>query len=281
MPVNAIGLIRKMRGGAQAHLLECDDGAFYVVKFRNNPQHRRVLVNEWISSVFLRHLQITAPETAIVNLSPEFLEATPEVSMQLGSHHVRPEPGWHFGSQCPGDPSRMAVYDFLPDVLLGKVANATEFPGVFAFDKWMGNADARQAIFFRARLRPTPAPDAGADENFRVGFLAQMVDHGYVFDGPHWKFDDSPLRALYFRPSVYSRVRSWDDFQPWLDRIVHFPEEIIDDALKQTPPAWIAEDDEALQRLLRTLMHRRKRVPDMIREAAAGTTNPFPNWRQR
>jgi hypothetical protein len=80
---------------------------------------------------------------------------------------------------------------------------------------------------------------------------------------------------------VYSRVRSWDEFQPWLDRIVHFPEEIIDDALKQTPPAWIAEDDQDLQRLLHMLMHRRKRVPDLIREAAAGTTNPFPNWRAR
>ena len=37
MPLNAVRLIRKMRGGAQAHLLECDDGCFYVVKFLNNP----------------------------------------------------------------------------------------------------------------------------------------------------------------------------------------------------------------------------------------------------
>ena len=53
MPIQATRLIRKMRGGAQAHLLECDDGHFYVVKFRNNPQHRRILINEWIASVFL------------------------------------------------------------------------------------------------------------------------------------------------------------------------------------------------------------------------------------
>jgi hypothetical protein len=276
MPVDATRLIRKMRGGAQAHLLECSDGKFYVVKFRNNPQHRRVLVNEWISSVLLRHLQIAAPETAIVNLTAEFLEAAPDVSMQLGSHAVRPEPGWHFGSQFPGDPSRMAVYDFLPDVLLGKVANAADFPGVFAFDKWMGNADARQAIFFRARLRPPSA----ADEP-RVGFLAQMVDHGYVFDGPHWTFADSPLRGLYFQHSVYQRVRSWDGFQPWLDRIVNFPEEVIDDALKSMPPGWVADDDNALRQLLQQLMRRRKRVPDLIRDAAAALTNPFPNWRPR
>src|SRR5579871_989770 len=105
MPANVLRFIRKMRGGAQAQLLECDDGNFYVVKFRNNPQHRRILVNEWISSVFLRYLRISAPECAAVNISADFIAATPEASMQLGSRHVAPEPGWHFGSRYPGDPA--------------------------------------------------------------------------------------------------------------------------------------------------------------------------------
>ena len=49
MPVQAVRSIRKMRGGAQAHLLLADNGRYYVVKFKNNPQHRRILVNEWIA----------------------------------------------------------------------------------------------------------------------------------------------------------------------------------------------------------------------------------------
>ena len=61
MPVDARRFLRKMRGGAQAHLLEGADGHFYVVKFLNNPQHRRILVNEWIASVFLDYLGISAP----------------------------------------------------------------------------------------------------------------------------------------------------------------------------------------------------------------------------
>ena len=48
--------------------MECDDANFYEVKFRNNPQHRRILVNELIASVFLNYLQIATPETAIVNV---------------------------------------------------------------------------------------------------------------------------------------------------------------------------------------------------------------------
>jgi len=42
-----------MRGGAQAHLLQADDDYWYVVKFRNNPQHRRILVNELLSATIL------------------------------------------------------------------------------------------------------------------------------------------------------------------------------------------------------------------------------------
>src|SRR5438132_13738026 len=117
MPVHAIRLIRKVRGGAQAHLMECDDGRFYVVKFRNNPQHRRILVNEWIAAVFLRYLQISVPDTAIVDASAAFLEKNPEISIQLGSKRVPVEPGWHFGSDYPEDPSRMTLYDAIPDVL--------------------------------------------------------------------------------------------------------------------------------------------------------------------
>src|ERR1700733_12485600 len=104
MPIRALRLIRKMRGGAQAHLLEADDGKFYVVKFRNNPQHRRVLINEWIASVFLKQLQISTPEAAFIELTPQFLSAEPDVYMQLGSRRLAVEPGWNFGSRFPGDP---------------------------------------------------------------------------------------------------------------------------------------------------------------------------------
>jgi hypothetical protein len=277
MLVQATRMIRKMRGGAQAHLLECDDGHFYVVKFRNNPQHRRILINEWIASVFLNYLQISTPPAAIVSLSAAFLEANPEVHIQLGSRHRAVEPGWHFGSRYPGDPGKVMVYDFLPDTLLDKVVNANEFLGVLAFDKWMCNADARQSIFYRARLRKWSPP--GNEPAPQAGFVATMMDHGYVFDGPHWKFSDSPLRGLYFRPAFYQRVRGWEDFQPWLDRVVYFPEEIVDAAQKQIPPEWLEEDGAELQAILEKLMSRRRYVPDLIRDSRAGRINPFPEWK--
>jgi hypothetical protein len=46
MPIQAVQHVRKMRGGAQSHLMRASDGHYYVVKFQNNPQHLRVLANE-------------------------------------------------------------------------------------------------------------------------------------------------------------------------------------------------------------------------------------------
>lgn len=277
MPVDARRLIRKMRGGAQAHLVEASDGNFYVVKFSNNPQHRRILVNEWIASVFLNYLGISAPEAAIVRVTDDFLREYPEAYFQLGARRGPIEAGWHFGSRFPGHPAHHAVYDFLPDSLLGGVENLHDFRAVLVFDKWMGNADSRQSIFFRARLKDWLP--GSATHPLRMGFVAQMIDHGYVFEGPNWRFTDSPLSGLYFRPAVYKDVRSFDDFQPWLDRIVNFPEEIVDLAIKQIPPAWLEGDEEDFTPLLDRLLARRKRVPDFIEAVHAVRENPFAAWK--
>jgi hypothetical protein len=46
----AVEHIRRMNGGAQAQLMRCDDGTYYVVKFKNNPQHLRTLANEMLAT---------------------------------------------------------------------------------------------------------------------------------------------------------------------------------------------------------------------------------------
>ena len=150
---------------------------------------------------------------------PSFLAANAEVHISLGSRRVDIEPGWHFGSRYPGDPSRTAVYDFLPDALLPQVVNLEDFRAILVFDKWSaGNADGRQSVFYRAMVRRgEPGGPAGPGTGARPGFVARMIDHGFAFNGPHWDFPESPLQGLYARRLVYDSVRSLDDFQPWLE----------------------------------------------------------------
>jgi hypothetical protein len=271
MPLTATRHVRKMRGGAQAHLLEADDHHWYVVKFRNNPQHRRVLVNEAICAELLAYLKISAPETALIQVTREFLAANPECCLQLGTRRIEIEPGWQFGSRFPGDPATLAIYDFLPDSLLPQVVNLADFRAILVFDKWAGNADGRQCVFYRAMVR---REDGGG----RPGFVARMIDHGYAFNGPNWDFPELALQGIYARRMVYDTVRGLADFQPWLDQVVHFPEEVIDRAWKAIPPEWVDGEEDALERLLQQLWDRRKRVPALIEACRQLRSTPFANW---
>ncbi len=277
MPVRARKLIRKMRGGAQAHLIEGEDGAFYVVKFTNNPQHRRILVNEWLACAFLRYLQIHVPDTAVVELTQEFVDDNPDLYLSLGMRREPIPAGLHFGSRMAVHPDRVAIYDFLPDKLLTKVENRADFLGILVFDKWIGNADSRQAVFFRARAK-TWTPLKG-EAPARVGFFAQMIDHGFAFNGSSWQFSDSPIQGLYFRTSVYDEVRSVDSFQPWLAMVENFPAEVVDSAWREIPSVWLQGDEEPLEQLLETLLRRRNRVGTLLQQVQQKRTTAFANWR--
>jgi hypothetical protein len=264
-----------MRGGAQSHLIQASDNHFYVVKFRNNPQHRRILVNELIAAEILAYLQISSPASELIRVPEEFLRENPEASIQLGSRTIAPDCGWAFGSRHPGDPNLTAIYDFVPDSLLAQVQNRADFRAILAFDKWAGNADGRQAIFFRAHLNEwVPQVKAGPK---KMGFVALMIDHGFIFNGPHWNFTESALQGLYPRRMVYEAVTSIDDFQPCLERIENFPEAVLDRAVRRIPPDWIEDEEEELERLLESLLRRRKRTGELIEQSLAA----FPNWKKQ
>jgi len=156
------------------------------------------------------------------------------------------------------------------------VVNLDHFRGALVFDKWVSNSDARQAIFFRRRIRDWV--DREDVSPLQKGFVTQMVDHGFAFDGHHWEFADSPLQGLYLRPLVYHGVKSLDDFQPWLDWVRHFPELVLDTAWKEIPRSWVGEDESALERMLNQLLGRRRRVEDLLLATVRAKPQCFPHW---
>jgi hypothetical protein len=257
--------------------LEGEDGAFYVVKFTNNPQHRRILINEWLACAFLRYLQIHVPDTAVIELTREFIASNPDLYLSVGSRREQVLPGLHFGSRLAVHPDRVALFDFLPDKLLSKIENRVDFLGALVFDKWVANADSRQAVFFRARAK-TWTPLKG-EAPARIGFFAQMIDHGFAFNGPHWEFQDSHLQGLYFRTAVYDEVRSLDSFQPWIAMVENFPLEVVDSAWKEIPRDWLQDDEAPLEDLLERLLKRRSRIAALIHEVQRNRATAFANWR--
>ena len=277
MPVNARRFIRKMRGGAQAHLLEADDGDYYIVKFQNNPQHRRILVNEFVAAEILDPSADLVPRpsgssASRPNSSPPIRKST----CKRARAAPRSLPAGTSAPVTPAIPNVMAIYDFIPDALLNQVANPEQFLAVLAFDRWVANADGRQSIFFRAQLKDWLARPGIPPR--KLGFVALMIDHGFAFNGPHWDFPDSAVTGLYPRRIVYDAVRSLADFEPWMDRILNFPTEVFDKALRQIPPQWLEDDGSQLDRLFESLLRRRKRIPELLNDCRKAPGNPFPHW---
>lgn len=263
----AIEHIRKLRGGAQAHLLRCEDGYYYVVKFKNNPQGVRILANEMLASKLALALGLPVPQPEVIEVSDWLVENSPELYIQWGRERVRCASGFQFGSRFPCDPLRNPVYDFLPDAQLASVTNRRAFTGMLVFDKWTCNCDARQSVFYR--------PSSGAPQ-----YVAAMVDQGFCFNAGEWSFPDAPLRGMYSRTLVYSDVNDLDSFQPYLGRLEHLEEEFLEEAASSIPPEWYDSDTDDLCRLLGELGKRRTMVADMIEACHKSAPQSFPNWRQ-
>ncbi|MGC2530418.1 MAG: HipA family kinase [Candidatus Acidiferrum sp.] len=280
--LRALEQIRRMRGGAQSHLMRCSDANYYVVKFQNNPQHRRILVNELLGTKLAARLGLPTTPVAIVEVSEELIRLTPELAIEMPRQRIPCQAGLQFGSRYPGDPRRLALHDFLPDEQLRQVANLYDFAGMLVFDKWTGNTNGRQTLFFPAAPREAlqTANSSGAETEKRgFEYSTLMIDQGFCFNAGEWNFPDAPLRGLYARNRVYEGVTGMESFAPWLERLEkQMTERALDDITRQIPPAWYEDDLDAVLRLSEQLLQRRSRVPELLLAAKQSNRQAFPNW---
>jgi len=264
--IQAVQHVRRMRGGAQSHLMRCADGHFYVVKFQNNPQHTRVLVNDWLGTRLAQMVGLPVPEVAVVDVHAWLVERTPELRIELCGHRTMLTPGLSFGSRYVVSPFEGQTYDYLPESMMSRVRNVSDFAGILALDKWTCNANGRQAAFWKLSRQRL--------------LTASFIDQGYCFNAGEWNFPDAPLRGVFGRNDVYQCVTSWDSFEPWLSRIENFPESSLWPLAEDIPPEWYGGDSDALERLLTRLLERRSMVRGLILDFKNSSRNPFPNWKE-
>src|SRR6266849_4909975 len=302
--LHALEQIRRMRGGAQSHLMRCSDGNYYVVKFQNNPQHRRILVNELLGTRLASRLGLPTAPVEVVEVGAELIRLTPELCIELPRSRTACVAGLQFGSRYPGDPRQMALHDFLPDEKLREVDNLHDFAGMLVFDKWVCNTNGRQTVFFeetartggettrpgqaevaRGTLPPAEGLREGSREESRAeagrgrAYRTVMIDQGFCFNAGEWNFPDAPLRGLYARSRVYEGVTGRESFAPWIERVEkRMTERVFDDLIREIPPEWYADDLDALLRLVERLFKRRTLVPELLLAAKNTTRHPFPNW---
>ena len=147
-------------------------------------------MNEWIATTFCTTWTSPARGRGPVASPEAFLAASPGGAQFSSDGSAVPSLPLAFRLAFSRRSCANRSLRLLPDTLLDQVENTADFLGVLAFDKWMGNADSRQAIFFERAYWI-----ALARTRLRLGFCGQMVDNGYVLDGPHWRWGDSRYRA--------------------------------------------------------------------------------------
>jgi hypothetical protein len=264
LAVLAVQQIRRMRGGAQGQLMLGADGHAYVVKFQNNPQHTRVLANEFLVSRLAVAAGLSAPEAELVEVSNWLIENTPELEMDLGKKRVRCQPGLHFGSRFVGGLMPGQVVDYLPEEQLIELRNVEEFAGILALDKWTGNINGRQAVFTRKQR----------ERRYRAVF----IDYGFCFHAGEWRFEDIPLRGVYYRNDVYREIGGWDSFEPWLTRLETMTAETVWTAAAEIPPEWYGGDLSEMESLVERLVERQGLIRELIEGFRRSDRRPFPKW---
>lgn len=254
-----------MQGGSRPCLFRCDDGRYYVVKSRSNPQHVRVLANEMFAARVAQSIGLPVAAPAFVEI-PDNGELRTNAWM-AGLNGVSFAPGWHFGSRYPGDPEETLVTDILSDSLLRRVQNFQEaFWGALLFDKWTCNCDVRQFVFYR------PAARKGGS------YSACLIDNGFCFNDGAWSFPDGILLNFYSRRWVYEGVQSFHSFEPFLTRIENLSASQLDECLRDIPHEWCGGEPGQLFHLAEVLYTRRRKLRQVIVDAKNSAQRPFPNW---
>lgn len=268
--VTAVQQVRKMRGGAQSHLMRCREEGngeehFWVVKFKNNPQHIRVLANEMLATRIMERLGLPVPKTAAVEVSDWLVDNSPELRHECAGMSEPCSSGLEFGARFVAeDPRRHQVYDYMPESMFDRVVNLSDFAGMLCADKWMCNSNGRQAVYLRKERQPK--------------YKAVFIDQGYCFNASEWSFPDSPLRGVYAQNAVYRGVTGWDCFEPYLSRAISFDLNELWGIAEAVPPEWYEFDDIALEKLIADLDKRRSSVCELIEAFRKSTRDPFPNW---
>jgi hypothetical protein len=293
--IRAMEQIRRMRGGAQSHLMRCSNGKdhdlYFVVKFQNNPQHSRILANELLANRIARRMGLPVPPVEIVKVERDLIRWTPALCIEMPRSSTPCCPGLQFGSAHPGDPRHMTLHDFLPDEQLREVVNITDFAGMLVFDKWLCNTNGRQTLFFRKSensgghrggYRDTVSPESATSPGSVMEYerySTVMIDQGFCFNAGEWNYPDAPLRGLYARNRVYEGVIGMETFDPWIRRVKNISGRVLEEFAKEVPPEWYYDDFDALQRLLEQLLRRVDRLEELILDAKRSNRQPFPNWR--
>lgn len=250
IPPSAVRFVRSMRGGAQCVLVECTDGAQYVVKSPNNPQGANVLFNEALGTELMRSLGLPVPDWRPIYISSDFLNTNPGAYFETSSGRSQKSPGLHFGSLYVA-PEVSNVYEILPKSWLRRVVAREEFLRALVLDLWVCNRDRRQALFLPI--------EEGPGSPLRAVFF----DNGHMFGGPEWTFNDQITRSLYADLDIYDDLLEENCVWTAVNEVAAISMSTMIALTRHIPAEWLPRQAR-LDDMLEVLIGRQRLLPHLV-----------------
>jgi hypothetical protein len=235
-------------GITEPYHIMCNDGPF-VVKFAQNPQGPRSLVNEYVCAKLALGLDLPLPDARLVRVTESFLKENPELK-EIGI-----ETGLHFGSRKIKKSAPVTS-----SAVLKRSINCNIVPDILIYDHWINNDDRKS--------------NTG---NLLIETITKelhIIDHTHAFEiGSLWDDHQLNLRigqdivAFDMSGSVYSHFRNCitgnNPFFSIMNKINKLSYDDLINALVGLPDDWSCSiiEKKALQEYL---MDRKIRMPEVL-----------------
>jgi hypothetical protein len=267
MPIQALHHIRPMRGRMKSHLMYCHDGEAYIVKFRNNPVHRRLLACDYLATMLGIYVGLPLPDCDTIQVPSFLMRHTEELSGMVGDDEYG-DSLWHLGSRLVGGiKSACSLMNMLPESYLLHESISGSFAGILALDTWCANCGPRQAVFSRR----------SEDPHYRPNFIGQSACFSGTLSNSLAPF----ARALYGQRAVYHWIHGWDSFEPYLTRLVSIQPAVLHGIALGIPSDWYEDQPQLLDSLIDSLLRRRTRLHEQIADVRDKAGGLFPNWQRK
>lgn len=235
--VTANRAIERIKNGCTKPYHVLCDGESYIVKFQQNPEGPRVLVNEYVCSKLAQLLKLPVPSPALVQVTSEFMsdygrEISEHIEADLGI-------GIHFGTK-----KIKKVFPLVSTEMLRSAKNADVIPEILLFDHWIGNFD-------RARNGGNLLFDASKME-------IVMIDHTHAFElGSLWSATQLNIKInegfTIFDTSgyVYKKfvpfIRGNHPFHSILEKMSRLTRDDLWNIISSIPDEWnVPEEDRVV-----------------------------------
>ena len=259
---NAEDVVDRLPGGSQSILVRDSFNDLWVVKFKSNPQHSRLPINEYLATRLLETIGLSVPRCAFISVGADLAS---KISTDTPGGTRIYEPGLHFGSRFVLPNAGDRAWSTIPPAAMSRVVNLSERLGILAFDTWVDNTDRREAVY---------APVARRSRQVR----ATWIDHGACFGDATWDLRFYNVRRSTRINSILRCVTSFEDFEPWLGRIESFPDATLDQIANELPVEWTQGEEVKLLGLLQQLKQRRSRLRTLLVDAICSSKGLFAAW---